>query len=97
MAKTIVWSKIAQERRFEILDFWVNKTKSTDYSIKLNDLFERATSLIAEFPSIGIDTDDKSAKMKLVANNYLVYEETIDQIIILTIKGTSQENMSLRS
>jgi hypothetical protein len=50
MAKEIVWSARAQKERFEILEYWKNRNKSANYSIKLNNLFINSIELVAEMP-----------------------------------------------
>lgn len=38
MARHVIWTPLAQQKRKEILEFWIEKTQSKEYSIKLNQL-----------------------------------------------------------
>jgi len=60
-------------------------TTRCTYSKKLNQLFKEAVKIIADFPQIGKSTDDTSARLKIVRDYLIIYEETETQIFILTI------------
>lgn len=59
MAKQVIWSRRSHNERIEILKYWNDRNKSTDYSKKLNRLFIEAVKLISIHPNIGKLTDDK--------------------------------------
>lgn len=56
MAKQIVWSPLAVQKRSDILTFWIKKNKSDIYSKKLNKLFKEASHLISIHSDIGKPT-----------------------------------------
>jgi len=85
MAKQIIWSLRAINDRKEILQYWRLHNQSTAYSKKLNALFKKAVSLIANHPGIGRKTDFENVPVKLVRDYLIFYEETESQILILTI------------
>ncbi len=91
MAKKIIWSPRAQEDRKQILSFWTFHNKSNIYSKKLNQLFVNAISLIGEFPQIGIQTDYKNIRFKIVKDYFVIYENTRTSINILTIWDCKQD------
>lgn len=64
MAKRkINWTEKANFERKEILEYWINRNKSKNYSIKLNKLFIDAMRKVSENPTIGRKTDfDESFK-----------------------------------
>jgi len=91
MAKQVVWSLRAQTDRKEILNFWILKNKSNTYSKKLNELFKESIRIIADFPQIGKCTNDANTRVKIVKDYLIIYEETLDQILILTIWDSRQD------
>lgn len=85
MAKQITWSLKAQKDRKEILHYWRVCNQSNFYSKKLNELFKKAITLIANHPGIGRKTGLKNVRVKLVRDYLIFYEETQNEILILTI------------
>lgn len=95
MAKQVIWSIRAQQDRKQILSYWNNHNKSTAYSIKLNEKFKEALKLVSKFPQIGKRTDDAKARIKIVRDYFLIYEETETKIILLTIWDSRQDPKNL--
>ncbi|HEU0226476.1 MAG TPA: type II toxin-antitoxin system RelE/ParE family toxin [Arachidicoccus soli] len=85
MAKKIIWTLTAHEDRRKILLYWTVRNKSKTYSEKVNKLFIEAIGLIAEFPQIGKNTNDSKARLKVVRDYFIVYEEQKDAVVILRI------------
>ena len=95
MAKKVIWSLRAQSDRKNILDYWRQRNKSDTYSKKLDDRFREAVSIIKDFPQIGKLTDDQKARIKVVKDYLMIYEDTVDTIIILTIWDSRQDPSKL--
>ncbi len=91
MAKRIIWSNRAQLDRKEILEYWKNRTNSSSYSKKLDSLFTVALTIVKKYPQIGKLTDDPKARIKIVREYLLIYEETEDSIILLSIWDSRQD------
>jgi len=91
MAKQVIWSLRAQNDKKEILDYWRQRNKSNTYSKKLNELFKESIKIILDFPQIGKVTDDTKARVKIVRDYLIIYEETETQIFILTIWDSRQD------
>ena len=91
MAKQVIWSLRAQNEKKEILDYWRQRNKSNAYSKKLNELFKESIKIIIDFPQIGKVTDDTRARIKIVRDYLIIYEETVTQISILTIWDSRQD------
>jgi toxin YoeB len=91
MAKQVIWSLRAQNDKKEILDYWRQRNKSNTYSKKLNELFKESIKIILDFPQIGRVTDDTKARIKIVSDYLIIYEETETQIYILTIWDSRQD------
>jgi toxin YoeB len=96
MAKQVIWSLRAQNDKKEILDYWRQKNKSNTYSKKLNELFKESIKIILDFPQIGKVTDDTKARIKIVKDYLIIYEETETQIFILTIWDSRQDPDNLK-
>ncbi len=96
MAKQVIWSLRAQNDKREILDYWRQRNKSNTYSKKLNELFKESIRIILDFPQIGKVTDDTKARIKIVRDYLIIYEETETQILILTIWDSRQEPDKLK-
>ena len=91
MAKQVIWSLRAQNDKKEILDYWRQRNKSNTYSKKLNELIKESIKIILDFPQIGKVTDDTKARIKIVRDYLIIYEETETQIFILTIWDSRQD------
>lgn len=91
MAKQIIWSHRAQSDRKEILEYWRTRNKSTSYSKKLDSLFKEALSILKDYPQIGKPTDIDKVRIKIVRDYLLIYEETEDSIILLSIWDNRQD------
>ena len=90
MAKQIIWTERAQNDRKKILDYWRQRNKSATYSRKLNQLFIEAIGIIRDYPQIGKPTSDKSARIKIVKDYLIFYQEAETKIFILTIWDSRQ-------
>ncbi len=95
MAKQVIWSPRAQQDRKQILEYWINRNKSNTYSKKLDSRFREAIAIIRDYPQIGKKTDEKNVRIKVVKDYLLIYEETKDSIILLTIWDSRQDPKKL--
>jgi len=96
MAKQVIWSLRAQHAKKEILNYWRQRNKSNTYSKKLNELFKESIKIIVDFPQIGKVTDDTKARIKIVRDYLIIYEESDTQIFILTIWDSRQDPDKLK-
>ena len=85
MAKQVIWSNRAIDDLLKILEYWNNRNKSSSYSKKLNELFNKAIALIVNYSSIGRPSQIENIKIKIVKDYLIIYEDTPELIIILTI------------
>ncbi len=95
MAKQIIWSTRAQNDRKQILEYWRSRNKSNTYSKKLDQRFREAINIIRDYSQIGKQTDDQKVRIKIVKDYLLIYEETSDSIIVLTIWDSRQDPKKL--
>jgi len=93
MAKEIVWSEQAINSRKNILRYWILKNKSTAYSIKLDEIFRETVKLIAEYPTIGKETDMEHVRAKKIRDYFIIYQDREKQIDILSIWDTQKKDL----
>ncbi|HTB33025.1 MAG TPA: type II toxin-antitoxin system RelE/ParE family toxin [Bacteroidia bacterium] len=91
MAKEIVWSQQAINSRKNILNYWVLKNQSAAYSIKLDELFREAVTLISKYPIIGKPTDIKDTRAKKLRDYIIFYGEVDNKIHIFYIWDNSKK------
>ena len=85
MARRIRWSPRAANDRIQILEYWIERNKSTTYSRNLNRLINNAVQLISERPNIGRQTDHLNVRIKIV-KDYLIYYRIKDDVLeIITL------------
>lgn len=96
MARKVIWSPLAQQKRKEILEFWIEKTQSKNYSIKLNNLFKESTKLLSDHPNIGRKTDINGVRVKIVRDYLLFYEFSDSSLNILTVWDSRQNPDKLK-
>jgi len=90
MVKEIIWAEISIKDRFEIYIFWSDHNKSDTYSKKLEQLFNQTAQLLSNFPEIGLGTNFKSTKIKIVSHFKIFYLIQKESIIILRIWDARQ-------
>lgn len=94
--KKVIWSIKAQQDRLDILEYWINRNKSTTYSIRLNKLFKEAEQIIAIHPEIGKKTDIHNIRIKIIRYYLMIYRITEDQIQIITIRDGRDDPNKLK-
>jgi plasmid stabilization system protein ParE len=94
MAKQIVWTHTAQIERKEILEYWIKRNKTKNFSIKLNKLFISALKDVSKNPFIGRKTDVQNVRAKIVRDYLLFYEVTPDYIYVLSVWDTRRDSSS---
>lgn len=85
MAKQVIWSDRAIDDLLRIFEYWNNRNKSSNFSKKLNELFNKAIEIIAIHSSIGRPSQIENIKIKVVRDYLIIYQDTPELIIILTI------------
>jgi plasmid stabilization system protein ParE len=91
MVKQVIWSRLAHNDRFNILDYWTQRNKSVIYSKRLNQIFENTAELISKHPKIGKQTGIQNIRIKIVKDYLFTYRETDDFVEILTIWDSRQD------
>ncbi len=95
MDRRIVWVFQAQKDRIQILAYWINRNKSKSFSRKLDKVFRESLEIIGKYPFIGKPTDKPTIRIKIVADYFLIYEITDNEIIVLRIWDSRRNPGSL--
>jgi len=96
MAKRdVIWTKTADLQFVGVLEYWVIRNKSTNYSKKLVKLVSRKTNQISQKPFIYKATDFKSIRVASMGNFSIYYKVTDEQIIIVAFWDNRQDPQKL--
>jgi addiction module RelE/StbE family toxin len=97
MAKRkIIWSKRAKIKRYDILQYYIDRNKGTAYSKKLNLLINKELRLLLKYPELGIKTDIEGVRGLIIENFILFYEIDKDVIIVHYIWDSRQNPNELK-
>jgi toxin YoeB len=72
MVKLVIWSRVANVSKNEILDYWIKRNQSNKFSKNLGKLFKEAVEVIAQFPLAGKPTSRVDIRIKIV-KEYLIF------------------------
>ncbi len=96
MARKVKWTITTQLQRKDILQYWINRNKSSTYSKKLSQLFKEAIYLIKTKPKIGRLTDIEDVRLKVVRDYLIFYEFDDEYLYILSIWDSRQDPNKLK-
>ncbi|HRO75322.1 MAG TPA: type II toxin-antitoxin system RelE/ParE family toxin [Crocinitomicaceae bacterium] len=86
MAKRkIVWSRKAELKLFEILDFYKSRNGNSTYSKKLYKKFIKELLLLNAHPELGIPTEIEFVRGLIVDDFILFYEISSETIYVHTL------------
>jgi len=88
--RKIVWTSFARESRTSIFLYWNNKNQSTNYSKKLNKLFQESIQQLLIFPESSTQSNNKNIRLKIASHYEIIYSVSETQIFILDIWDTRQ-------
>ncbi|GAA3793289.1 hypothetical protein GCM10022271_26660 [Corallibacter vietnamensis] len=92
MAKrNVIWTRTADIQFVGILEYWVKRNKSNNYSKKLLKLVSERTKQIAEKPLIYKATDFKDTRVASLGN-FSIYYKFNDTEIIITAFWDNRQN-----
>ena len=94
--KQIIWSKRAIYGKFDILDYWIYRTKSKSYSTKLNQLFNNALLQVSSYPYSGKQTELDNIRIKIVRSYLIFYKVNPEGIYVVTIWDSRRDDEKLR-
>ncbi len=83
--KEVVWTAKALEDKIAILEYWIVRTRSKSYSIKLEKRIAEAESTIAQYPESGKYTDYNIIRIRIVSHYLIFYRIETTQIQIVPL------------
>ncbi len=92
----IIWSRKANNKLFEILEFYAQRNQSKTYSIKLYQRFKNELTILKKQPEIGIKTEVESVRGLIIEHFILFYEINNKTIIIHTLWDCRQNPNDLK-
>ena len=96
MVFKIIWTEKAQKDRLEILEYWIEKSKSKLFALKLNEIFNERVELLAQYPNLGKKTDMRNIRAHIVRDYFIFYKIIEKTIIVVSIFDTRQNPRKLR-
>jgi plasmid stabilization system protein ParE len=82
--REVIWSSNAQKEFAEILAYFTERNKSTEYSLKLIDSVENITHLISENPFLGLENEGDNSRTFILKNYSIIYDFNDHNISILS-------------
>ncbi len=96
MAKrNIVWTRTADLQFVGILEYWVKRNKSNNFSKKLLRLVTERTLQISENPFIYKSTDFKDVRVTSLRNFSIYYKVTDKKILVTAFWDNRQDPKKL--
>lgn len=80
--RKIEWLAEANLDLKDILNFYIERNGSANYSKKLNTKFNKSIQLIAKNPFIGTQTDFSKVRT-LITDDYQIIYEIFDRVILI--------------
>lgn len=97
MALKIIWTLSAVQDRVRVFEYWNERTKSRDYSQKLNEFIHHRISLIKEYPLAGLVTERYGVRFHIISRYYkLFYKIDGDTAYLLRFWDTRQDPAKLK-
>lgn len=93
-SRKVVWSRRAILDRAQILEYWVERNKSSAYSNKLNTLFNITIRSIQVNPNSGRQTSLKSIRERTVRDYQVIYEILREGSILIIAIWDTRRNPS---
>jgi plasmid stabilization system protein ParE len=94
--RKIVWSRRAQIKLSDILEFYTERNGSKAYSVKLYAQISKAVKLLEKQPDIGHKSDFESVRGLIIKSYIIFYENFPDKILIHTIWDCKQNPNHLK-
>ncbi len=83
--RKIIWSRKANRKLFEILEFYAQRNKSKTYSKSLYQKLKKELSILKKHPEIGIKTEIETVRGLIIDDYIIFYETEPNRIIIHTL------------
>ncbi len=91
----VVWTQTAERLLFEILDYWNNRNKSTNYSSKLLETLWSKTTFLSKNPRAAKTSNIKSVRISAMGHFSIVYTFDTKNLTILAFWDNRQDPKKL--
>ena len=91
----IEWTETAERQFFDILEYWINRNKSTRYSEKLSELVWDRTNFIASNPYASPKTTFARTNKAAIGHYSIFYKVTDTKILIMAFWDNRQDPKKL--
>lgn len=89
--KKIIWSKQASEDLYEILDYFINRNGSSEYSKKIKARIDHTASLLQIQEKLGWRTDQENIRY-FIELDYLIFYEILDDFLQILMTWDSRQD-----
>jgi|AntRauTorcE11898_2_1112593.scaffolds.fasta_scaffold82159_2 plasmid stabilization system protein ParE len=89
--RQIKWSNQSKLELAHILEFYLNRNGSGEYSRKLVHRFDQAINLLASTPFLGIQNKDDDSRVLVLGSFSIIYEFDETHFFILSIWDDRQD------
>jgi plasmid stabilization system protein ParE len=93
--KKVVWTETAARQRNSILEYWVEHNKSNTYSLKLLELSNHKTKLIAKNPEMYRKSEYPDTRVASLGHFSIHYKIKRDKIIVTGFWDNRQDPKKL--
>jgi len=93
--KKVIWTETAARQRRLILEYWLQRNKSSRYPIKLLQLSNNKAERIAENPFLFKESDLPNIRMASMGHFSMFYKIAEDTIIITAFWDNRQDPKKL--
>ena len=93
--KKIVWTETAARQRNSILEYWVEHNNSKTYSLKLLELSDHKTKLIAKNPELYPKSEYTDTRVTTLGHFSIYYKIKKDTIIVTAFWDNRQDPKKL--
>lgn len=91
MVKKITWTDSAELQLEEILTYWIERTKSYTYSLKISSLIYNRINWISKVNFKGTRTSHKYVSVAFISHFGVFYEFTELELVIYAIWDTRRD------
>lgn len=92
----IIWSSLAETELIEVLEYWVKRNNSADFSKKIVRLIKQKEKLLLDYPLLGKPTKIENVRGVLIIYYLLIYKITNDRIEVLSFFDARQNPHKLK-
>ncbi|MFT5600863.1 MAG: plasmid stabilization system protein ParE [Flavobacteriales bacterium] len=93
--RNIIWTQTAEIQLRGVLEYWVKRNYSKNYSLKLVQLINKRTQQISENPLLFKVTDYPKTRAASLGNFTIFYKTTDSSIVVTGFWDNRQDPQSL--